>query len=113
MVVVPFEVYAAIKVAHPIFCEFIFDSYTFNEVVNIFLLLIFHTKVVNHWGKWDWTCCKFPQARGLLAFVISMGHESFLQELVCQDSCLGEAPDCPAHFHIYGHFVPCILDHFG
>ncbi len=36
----------------------------------------------------------------MFKFVITMGEEAFLEQLVCQDACLGKAPHCPTHFKI-------------
>jgi hypothetical protein len=46
--VVPFEAYATIQVASPVHGKVIFAFHTCDEVVDIFLSLIFYTKVVNH-----------------------------------------------------------------
>ena len=37
----------------------------------------------------------------MFTFVITMGEETFLEQLVCQDACLGKAPHCLMHFKIY------------
>ena len=37
----------------------------------------------------------------MFTFVITMGEESFLEQLVRQDACLGKAPHSSTHFKIY------------
>ncbi len=60
MFTVPFEVYATIQVASQVQVKFIFAFHTFDEVVYIFLPLIFYTEVVNLLGERDRTCDMFP-----------------------------------------------------
>ena len=54
---------------------------------------IFNTKVIDNKGKMDETCDVFPQAQCVGNFLVSMGPEAFLEELVGQDSCLWQAID--------------------
>ena len=44
-IVIPLEVDAAVEIAVPILCEFIFFLYAPNEVVNVFLTCIFYPKL--------------------------------------------------------------------
>ncbi len=37
----------------------------------------------------------------MFTFVITMGEETFLEQIVCQDACLGKATHWPTHFKIY------------
>ena len=37
----------------------------------------------------------------MFTLVITMGEETFLEQLVCQDACLGKAPYRSSHFKIY------------
>ena len=37
----------------------------------------------------------------MFTFVITMGEETFSEQLVCQDACLGKAPHSSTHFKIY------------
>jgi hypothetical protein len=37
----------------------------------------------------------------MFTFVITMGEETFSEQLVCQDACLGKTPHCLTHFKIY------------
>jgi hypothetical protein len=42
-----------------------------------------------------------PEAWGMLTFVIAMREETFSEQLVCEDACLGKAPHSLTHFKIY------------
>ncbi len=99
-IVIPFEVYSAVEVAIPIFGGFIFLFDAHDKVVDIFLMHIFHAKIVDNkcegYGAW----CVLPEAGHLLAFKISMGGKAFLEELVGQDAGLGKSPHGTLHFQI-------------
>ena len=43
----------------------------------------------------------FPKTGGLFTLKVSMGGKAFLEEHVCKDAGLGEAPHCSLHFQIY------------
>jgi hypothetical protein len=81
-VVIPFEAYAAVEVAVPIFGEFIFFFDALDKVVDILLTHIFHSKIVDNKCEGDGACRVLPEAGSLLAFKISMGGKEFLEELV-------------------------------
>jgi hypothetical protein len=80
--VIPFEVYAAVEVAVPIFGEFIFFFDALDKVVDILLTRIFYAKIVDNKCEGDGACCVLPEARTLLAFKIFVGGKAFLDELV-------------------------------
>jgi hypothetical protein len=81
-VVIPFEAYAAVEVAVPIFGEFIFFVDALDKVVDILLTRIFHAKIVDNKCEGDGACCVLPEAGSLLSFKISMWVKVFLEELV-------------------------------
>jgi hypothetical protein len=99
-VVIPFEVYAAVEVAVPILGEsiFLFDAH--DKVVDIFLMRIFHGKIVNNKCERDGAFCVLPEAGNLLAFEIFVRGKVFLEELVGQDAGLGKSPHGTLHFQI-------------
>jgi hypothetical protein len=41
-----------------------------------------------------------PQAGGVWTFEISVGEQTLLQQLVCQNTGLGESPHCAAHLKV-------------
>ncbi len=41
-----------------------------------------------------------PEAGGVWTFKISMGEQMLLQQLVCQNTGLGESLHCVAHFKV-------------
>ncbi len=81
-VIIPFEVYAAVEVAVPIFSEFIFFIDALDKVVDVLLTRIFHPEIVNNRCEGDGACCVLPEAGSLLAFKISVWGKAFLEELV-------------------------------
>ncbi len=82
LIIIPFEAYAAVEVAVPIFGEFIFFFDALDKVVDILLTHIFHSKIVNNKCEGDGAFCMLPEAGHLLAFKISVGGKPFLEELV-------------------------------
>ena len=81
-VVIPFEAYATVEVAISILGEIIFLFDAHDKVIDIFLMRIFHTKIVDNKCEGDGACRVLPEAGSLLAFEISMGGKAFLEELV-------------------------------
>jgi hypothetical protein len=53
-------VYAAVEVAVPILGEFIFLFDAHDKVVDIFLMRIFHAKIVDNKCEGDGACCVLP-----------------------------------------------------
>ncbi len=55
----------------------------------------------------------FPQARCVRTFVVTMGEQPFLEELICKDAGLWEAPNLLPHFKvnktIEGMFIQSVL----
>ncbi len=81
-VIIPLEVDAAVEIAVPILCEFIFFLYIPNEVVNVFLTRIFHPEIVHSEREGDWASYVHPEAGSVCALIISVGGKAFLEELV-------------------------------
>jgi hypothetical protein len=81
-VVIPLEADAAVEIAVPILCEFIFFLYSPNEVVYVFLTHIFDTNIIHDEREGDWARYVLPEAGSVRALKISMGGKAFLEELV-------------------------------
>ena len=81
-IVIPLEADAAVEIAVPILCEFIFFLYAPDEVVNVFLTRIFYPKNVHDEREGDWVHCMHPEAGSVRALIISVGGKAFLEELV-------------------------------
>jgi hypothetical protein len=81
-VVILLEVDAAVEIAVPILCEFIFSLYAPNDVVNVFLMRIFYPKIIHDKHEEDWVRYMHPEAGNVRALIISMGGKAFLEELV-------------------------------
>jgi hypothetical protein len=64
-----------VEVAIPIFGEFIFFFDALDKVVDILLMHIFHTKIVDDKCEGDGACHVLPEARSLLAFKIFVGGQ--------------------------------------
>ncbi len=80
--VIPLEADAAVEIAVPILCEFIFFLYAPDEVVNVFLMRIFYPKIVHNKREGDWVHYVHPEAGSVRALIISMGGKAFLEVLV-------------------------------
>ncbi len=89
------------QVAGPILNEFVFLFDAPNEKVHVFLPNVFYSKIINNQGEHDRLCFVFSEAGGIVAFIVSMGEQSFLQKLVCQDTCLWKPPYGLLHFQVY------------
>ena len=61
----------------------------------------FNSEIIDYQREGDRAGKVSPQARGMLTLVITMGEETFLEQLVRQDACLGKAPDSTSHFKIH------------
>jgi hypothetical protein len=83
-VVILFEAYAAVEVAIPILDEFIFLFDVHDKVVDIFLMRIFHAKIVDNKCEGDGACRVLPEAGRLLTFEISVGARRFLRSLLAK-----------------------------
>jgi hypothetical protein len=81
-IVIPLEADAAVEIAVPILCEFIFFLYAPDEVVNVFLTRIFYPEIVHNKREGDWVRCVHPEAKSVCTLIISMGGKVFLEELV-------------------------------
>ena len=77
LVVIPLESNCAVEISVPIYGEFIFLLDARNEVVNIFLMFIFYTKIIDGKREGDGPGCVFPKR-----FVCTqsiMGGKAFLE----------------------------------
>jgi hypothetical protein len=77
-------------------------------MINMFLPHILNPKVVDNQREGDRAGEMPPQTRCMFTFIISMGEELFAEEYLCQDICLGEAPNDAAQFNVYKP-VFCVL----
>jgi hypothetical protein len=68
-------------------------------MINVFLTHIFHPKIVHNQREQDGARGMLPQTGGVWTFEISVGEQTPLQEFVCQNAGLGEAPHCAAHLY--------------
>ncbi len=60
-------------------------------MVNVVLVDVFDTKVINNEGKADGAPCMCPISRGDLALTVSGDEEAFLEEFLCKNAGLGKA----------------------
>jgi hypothetical protein len=81
-IVIPLDADAAVEIAVPILCEFIFFLYAPDKVVNVFLMRIFYPEIVHNKREGDWAHHVHPEAGSVRALIISMGGKAFLEELV-------------------------------
>jgi hypothetical protein len=61
----------------------------------------FNPKIIDYQCERDRVGKMLPKAWGMFTFVITMGEETFLEQLVRQDAYLGKAPHSLTHFKIY------------
>jgi hypothetical protein len=73
VIVIPLQLDATVQVDVPILGEFVLVLEAFYQMVDIVLVDVLHTKVVNHQGESDGSRCVFPKSRCLLVFVVSVG----------------------------------------
>jgi hypothetical protein len=111
LVVIPFELNPAVEIAVPIYGEFIFFLDARNEVVNVLLTFIFYTKIINNQREGDGPVGVIQKTGGLFTLEVSIWSEEFLEELVCKDAGLGEAPHCSLHFQIYVPIKDLVCQH--
>jgi hypothetical protein len=81
-VVIPYELYSAVKVARPVFDECIFLTDAFYKVVGMLLAHIFDTEIVDNKQESDWPPFVLPESQSVGAFMITVGGKSFPQEFV-------------------------------
>ena len=77
-------------------------------MINMLLANIFNSKIIDYQREGDWAGEMSTEARGMLTFVIAMREETFSEQLVCEDACLGKAPHSSMHFKIYKPIL-CVL----
>ena len=75
-VVIPFQFYAAVQVARPIFDEFIFLPDAFYKVICVLFPNVFDAEVVDDQGEGDWAPFMSPKPRCVCAFIISVGGKA-------------------------------------
>jgi hypothetical protein len=98
--VIPTQFDPAVEIAHPILGECILGFDSFDEMINVFLALIFDSKIVDSKGEGDRLRGVFTKAPGIFAFIISVRGKTLTQELVCKDAGLRQTPDGLAHLEI-------------
>ena len=74
---------------------------------------VFDSKIVNDEGETDWAPVMCPVSWGERALFVAGDDESFLEELLCDNSCLGESVHSSSNFAEYItvgiHFVMQIV----
>jgi hypothetical protein len=70
-------------------------------MIDMFLPHILNSKAIDNQREGDRVGEMPPQTRCMFTLVISMGEESFAEEFIRQDTCLGEAPNSAAQFNVY------------
>ncbi len=63
-------------------------------MVNVHLIDVFNTKIVDNECEWDGPCFMVPQSWGINTFVIPERCQFLTESLVCKDASLWEAPHC-------------------
>jgi hypothetical protein len=96
-VIIPIQFYPAVEIVCPILGECILGFESFDEMINVFLLLIFDSKIVNNKGEGDRLRGVFPKSWGIFAFIISVRGKTLTPELVCKDAGLRQTSDGLAH----------------
>ncbi len=99
-VVISIQFDAAVEVTRPILGKSIFCFNHCNQMVHILLTLVVHSKIVNNKGEGDGTHCVFPEIRGILAFVITVGGKTLPKELVGEDVSLWQSQDSFSHLEV-------------
>ncbi len=61
---------------------------------------IFNSKIINNQCEGDWACAVFPQTGGVWTLKVAAREKTFLQQFVCQNACLGEAPYSTVQFEV-------------
>ncbi len=100
IVVFPFQFYTAIQISRPIFGQLVFFFDAPDQVVNVLLSRVFHTKVINNKREQYWSGGMLPKSRCLFAFVVTMRGKPFLEEFICKYSSLWQSPNRVTHFKI-------------
>jgi hypothetical protein len=99
-VVIPIQFDAAVVVTCTILGKGIYCFNRCNQMVNILLTLVYHSKIVNNKVEDDGAHHVFPEAWGILAFVITVGGETLAKELVGKDASLRQFPDGFSHLEV-------------
>ena len=80
---------------------------------DVILVDVFDSKIVDDEGETDWAPVVCPVSWGELALFVAGNDESFLEELLCDNSCLGESVHSSSYFAEYItigiHFVMQIV----
>ena len=74
---------------------------------DVILVDVFDSKIVDNEGEADWAPVVCPVSWGELALFVAGDDESFLEELLCNNSCLGESVHSSSSVGI--HFVMQIV----
>jgi hypothetical protein len=69
-------------------------------MVHVLMMLVFHSKIVDNEGEGDGTHRVFPETRGILAFLITVGGKMLAKELVGKDAGLWQSPDGFSHLEV-------------
>ncbi len=106
--IVPIESEPNVPVATPVLGAFVFLGNDSNEVVNILLVSVSYTKVVNGEGEHQITVEMLPQAGRDRTWHVSKRLEEVAKTVVGKFSCLWEA------IHAFAYFsVDVAIDNFG
>jgi hypothetical protein len=98
-VVNPNQFDAVVEVAHPILGKVVLCVNHCNQMVNVLLTLVFHSKIVNNKDEGDGARCVFSEA--ILAFLlINVGDKTLAKEFVGEDASLMQSPDSFSHLEV-------------
>ncbi len=94
--IIPIELDTTVQIPCPV--HGCFDA--FDYMIDVFLTHIFHSKIVLSQCEQDKACGMLPQTGGVWTLTISVWEQMLLQQFVCQNAGLGEAPHCAAHLKV-------------
>ena len=104
--IVPFQFDTTIQISGPIFGQLVVLFDAPDQVINVLLLHVIHTKVINNKCEQYRSGGVFPKAWGLFAFVVTMRGQPFSEEFICKYSSLWYTPHCASAFQ--GRYTLCV-----
>ena len=93
--IVPFECYSTVEFFRPIFSDAVFSADAVAEMISMLLVDIFDSKVVDHQGKCDGAPSVTPETGCVTTLEVSLGFQSFSEELVREDASFWGRPYIP------------------
>ena len=74
---------------------------------DVIFVDVFDSKVIDDKGEADGTPSVHPETWSELALVVSCNNQSFFEEFLCNNSCLGGSRHATVHF---AELVPIVVD---